>query len=66
MVGLNWGAFAARARARTERAFSELARLYESGRLSPLICGRYPLDELPHALSLLAGRHSYGKVIITP
>jgi len=57
--GLNAPELAARDR-------EEVARLFEAGRISPYIGGRFPLDRVGTALGLLRDRHAIGKLIIRP
>jgi NADPH2:quinone reductase len=66
VVGLHWGAYATNEPERVAEVFAELAKLYESGQVRPLIFGTYSLDEVPQALEALGSRGSYGKVIISP
>jgi NADPH2:quinone reductase len=66
VVGLHWGAYAQHQPERVPQVFDELAKLYETGHIRPLIFGTYGLDEVPKALEALASRGTYGKVIITP
>ncbi|HTO51970.1 MAG TPA: NADPH:quinone oxidoreductase family protein [Myxococcota bacterium] len=66
VVGLHWGAYAQHEPERVPEVFADLAKLYEQGKVRPLIFGTYGLDEVPHALEALAGRATYGKVIIAP
>jgi NADPH:quinone reductase len=66
VVGLHWGAYAQHEPARVPEVFDELAKLYDQGKVRPLIFGTYGLDEVPQALEALAGRATFGKVIIAP
>jgi len=66
VVGLHWGAYAQHEPARIPEVFDGLAKLYEAGHARPVIFGTYSLDEVPQALEALAGRATYGKVIIAP
>lgn len=66
VVGLHWGAYAQHQPERVPQVFAELAKLYDAGHVRPLIFGTYGLDEVPQALEALAGRATYGKVIIAP
>ncbi|HTO09604.1 MAG TPA: NADPH:quinone oxidoreductase family protein [Myxococcota bacterium] len=66
VVGLHWGAYAQNEPARVPEVFAELAKLYEQGKVKPMIFGTYGLDEVPQALEALAGRATFGKVIIAP
>ena len=66
VVGLHWGAYAQHEPARIAETFEALFRLYEEGRIRPVIFRAYPLEELPAALAALGGRKTYGKVVVTP
>ena len=66
VVGLHWGAYAQHEPERVPEVFAGLAKLYEAGHVRPVIFGTYGLDEVPQALEALAGRATYGKVIIAP
>ncbi|MGD0311541.1 MAG: NADPH:quinone oxidoreductase family protein [Acidimicrobiales bacterium] len=45
---------------------AELAELYRSGRFTPHISARYPLDRAGQALDDLAQRRALGKVVVVP
>jgi NADPH2:quinone reductase len=66
VVGLHWGAYAQHEPERVPWVFAELAKLYEQGKVRPQIFGTYGLDEVPQALEALAGRATFGKLIIAP
>ncbi|MFI5316262.1 MAG: NADPH:quinone oxidoreductase family protein [Myxococcota bacterium] len=66
VVGLHWGAYAQHEPERVPEVFAGLAKLYDAGQVRPMIFGTYGLDEVPQALEALAGRATYGKVIIAP
>lgn len=66
VTGLHWGAHVTNDPARIPETFDALFRLYEQGKIKPVIYGRYGLDEVPAALEALGSRKTYGKVVITP
>jgi NADPH2:quinone reductase len=66
VVGLHWGAYAQHEPERIPEVFASLAKLYDAGHVRPVIFGTYGLDEVPQALEALAGRATFGKVIIAP
>lgn len=66
VVGLHWGAYAQHEPERIPETFDALFRLYEEGKIKPVIFRTYPLGELPAALEALGSRQTYGKVIVTP
>lgn len=63
--GIHWGAWASRDpeghRRNTEWLLAQIA----SGRLSPRIDARFPLDRIKDALELIEGRKVKGKVVLT-
>jgi NADPH2:quinone reductase len=66
IVGLHWGPYLEREPERVRRCFEALFEMHRKGQMRPLIGGRYSLEELPQALSLLASRKSVGKLIVHP
>lgn len=66
VVGLHWGAYAQHEPARIAETFEALFRLYEEGKIRPVIFKTYPLEELPEALAALGSRQTFGKVVVTP
>jgi len=66
VVGLHWGAHAVHEPARVGETFHALFRLYEAGKIRPVVFARHPLAELPAALDALGSRKSYGKIVVTP
>jgi NADPH2:quinone reductase len=66
VVGLHWGAYALHEPARVPETMAALFRLYEEGKIKPVIFGTYPLEEIPAALAALGGRKTWGKVIVAP
>lgn len=47
-----------------ERDLTELAQLFATGRITPYIGARFPLEEAPTALRYVADRKAIGKVVI--
>jgi NADPH2:quinone reductase len=66
VVGLHWGAHAQHEPKRIAECFDALFRLYEEGKIRPVIYRTFPLDQVPAALAALGSRQSYGKVVVTP
>ena len=66
LVGLHWGAHITNEPERIPETFDALLKLFESGKIKPVIFNSYSLDELPAALSALGSRKTYGKVIVNP
>lgn len=66
IVGLHWGAHVLNEPGRITECFDALFRLYEEGKIRPVIYRRFGLDQVPAALAALGSRQSYGKVIVAP
>lgn len=66
VVGLHWGAYAIHEPQRIPDTFAALFRLYDAGKIKPVLYATYPLEEVPAALEALGSRRTYGKVIVTP
>ncbi len=66
VTGLHWGAYAANEPERVPETVGAVLRLYEEGKIRPVIYKTYSLDELPAALADLGSRKTYGKVVIAP
>jgi NADPH2:quinone reductase len=66
LIGCYWGAYRRpEDAARVRRAYEELGRWVESGKLTPRIAARLPLAEAGRALDLLAARSLAGKIVLT-
>ncbi|MEX0366861.1 MAG: NADPH:quinone oxidoreductase family protein [Ruegeria sp.] len=65
IVGVFWGASVFRDRQGHAENMSDLFRLYGEGRIKPQINARFPLEEVPQALTLMQDRKVMGKVVIT-
>jgi NADPH2:quinone reductase len=66
VTGFTLGGFAANQHADEARDRAELAELYRSGRFTPHISARYPLDQAAQALEDMAQRRVLGKVVVVP
>ena len=66
VVGLHWGLYNKIMPELVAETHKTLVRLYEKGRIEPLIFETVPFGELAHALELLASRKTYGKLVTTP
>jgi NADPH2:quinone reductase len=66
VVGLHWGLYRQHDPSVFGLVHEELIRLYEDGRIDPLVSRVLPLDEAPQALGALAARGTVGKVVLTP
>jgi len=66
ITGLHWGAHVTNDPGKIPETFDALFRLYEQGKIRPVIYGTYALDDVPAALEALASRRTHGKVIVQP
>jgi NADPH2:quinone reductase len=65
VVGVFWGAFAARDAQANAANTQELFALYEKGAIRPRVSKTYPLPQAAEAIAWLSGRHALGKVVVT-
>jgi len=66
VVGMHWGLYT---KVRPDLVLSThdgLIRLYEEGKIDPLIFKTISFENLPQALQLLGGRGTYGKLVVRP
>jgi NADPH2:quinone reductase len=66
VTGLHWGAHVAKDPAKIPQTFAALFELQRAGKVRPVVFGSYPLEEVPAALEALAGRKTWGKVVVAP
>ena len=66
VVGLHWGLYRKYEPAIFGQVHEELTRLYEDGRIDPLVSQVLPLEEAPKALGALASRRTVGKIVLVP
>ena len=64
VVGVFWGAFAAREPAENAANFETLFDWYEQGKLKPHISHRFPLERAAEALKALVERKVIGKAVL--
>jgi len=64
IVGVFWGAFAAREAARNEANLVELLGMWAKGRIRPEISERFPLERGGDAIARLASRKAMGKLVV--
>jgi NADPH2:quinone reductase len=65
VIGVVWGAQAARDPALVSRNLAELLRWWEKGRLKPLVANTFPLAEAGAAMQALLSRRHAGKIVLT-
>ncbi|WPD18567.1 NADPH:quinone oxidoreductase family protein [Thermaerobacter composti] len=66
VLGIHWGYHARLAPGAVREAHERLLRLYAEGRIKPLIFRHFAFEEAITALNLLAGRQSWGKLVLVP
>jgi NADPH2:quinone reductase len=64
VVGLHWGAYRHNNPAKIEQGWKELLALYDTGRLKPVIGGRFHMEQVADAMEFLASRKAVGKVVL--
>jgi NADPH2:quinone reductase len=64
IVGVFWGAFVGRERARHHENVRELLQLWHDGKLHPHVSATYPLERAGEAIRELADRKAKGKVVV--
>jgi NADPH2:quinone reductase len=65
IVGVFWGAWAARSPAENAANLRELFGLYASGAIRPRVSATYPLERAGEAIRALADRRATGKLVVT-
>ena len=65
VCGVFWGAFAARDPAANAAHVDTLFRLWDEGKISPVVSATYPLASGGEAIAALAARNVIGKVVVT-
>ena len=65
VIGCYWGGYLERHPGFMAEAQAELFKMYEAGRVKPVVSRAFPLESAPEALRTLANRNSYGKVVLT-
>ena len=64
VVGLHWGAYRHNNPGKIEQGWKELLALYETGMLTPVIGGRFHMEQVADAMEFLASRKAFGKVVL--
>ncbi|MDP9085994.1 MAG: NADPH:quinone oxidoreductase family protein [Pseudomonadota bacterium] len=65
VCGVFWGAFAARDPAANAAHVATLFRLWDAGKIAPVVSATYPLERGGDAIAALASRSVIGKVVVT-
>jgi NADPH2:quinone reductase len=66
VAGLHWGLYNKVMPELVAETHDALIKLYEEGKIDPLIFKTVPFEELPEALELLQSRKTYGKLVMRP
>lgn len=66
VVGVHWGLYQRRGSPLVDEWMDAIVALHTRGQIRPVVYRTYPLTEAARALAALAGRESYGKVVLTP
>jgi NADPH2:quinone reductase len=66
VVGLHWGLYNKRIPELITETHDALIRLYEGGKIDPLLFETVPFEEVPQKLELLSTRKTYGKLVTKP
>jgi len=64
VVGLHWGYYRQMNPAKIEQGWQELLKLYEAGKLKPVIAARYPMSRVADAMKHLTSRAAIGKIVL--
>ena len=65
VVGCYWGGHLESHPEYLAESQAELFKMYEAGQIKPVVSQTYPLSDAVTALRDLAGRKTYGKVVLT-
>ena len=66
VVGMHWGLYQRRGSPLVDVWMDALWALHARGQVRPVVYRTYPLAEAARALQVLAGRESYGKLVLVP
>ena len=66
VVGLHWGLYNKKIPELIAETHDALIRLYEEGKIDPLIFETVAFEEVPQKLELLSTRKTYGKLVTKP
>jgi NADPH2:quinone reductase len=64
VVGVHWGLYNRVKPEVPRQIHDELMRLYEAGRIDPLVSHVAPMEDAPQALAALASRGTTGKIVV--
>jgi NADPH:quinone reductase len=64
VVGVHWGLYAQKMPSLPAEVHVALMRLYEEGKIDPLVSQVLPMEEAPQALAALGSRGTVGKIVV--
>ena len=64
VVGVHWGLIAQKVPGLAGQVHGELMRLFEEGKIDPLVSQVLPMEEAPQALTALGSRGTVGKIVV--
>lgn len=64
VIGLFWGNYRHHDPQRIAQTQSELNQLWSAGKVRPIIYRQFAFEDYPEALAALAGRKSFGKIVL--
>lgn len=64
VVGLHWGNYRVFKPEMIDRCWADLFKLFNAGRLKPVIGATYPMGEVAEAMEFLRSRKAVGKVVL--
>jgi NADPH:quinone reductase len=65
VIGFYWGSYQKHKPELVQRSFAQLFRWFDEGKLKPHVSHQMDLKDVVTAMSLLGGRKSIGKVVLT-
>ncbi|WP_338750379.1 NADPH:quinone oxidoreductase family protein [Janibacter alittae] len=65
ILGLHWGLYEQHEPQSIRDCHAELVRLADAGRIEPLVAETFAFDEVPDALTRIAGGSSTGRIVVT-
>jgi NADPH:quinone reductase len=65
VIGAYWGGYLEHHPEYLAQTQAALYAMYEAGKIKPVVSQSFPLAEAPAALRALAGRNTWGKVVLT-
>jgi NADPH2:quinone reductase len=64
VVGVHWGLYRKHSPAKIDEAWKALWKLYEAGRIKPVVGHRFAMQNTAEAMELLTSRTAIGKIVL--